>query len=55
MHYPPSFYVTHYDGGIVIYPHIYADSIVPRKLYNGIIGCDREDKDRRAVLNLNDG
>ena len=54
MHYPPSFYVTHYHGGIVVYPHVHADGMVSRKLYDRIIRHDREDKDRLTVLNFND-
>ena len=55
MRYPPGFRVTHHDGGVVIDAHIHADSIVARKLHNRVIGDDREDKDRLAIMNLNDG
>ena len=54
MHYPPSFYVTHYDGGVVVDSHVYADGIVARKLDDRVICYDGENKNRCAVLNLNE-
>ena len=55
MHYPPGFHVTHHDSGVVVYPHVYADSIVPRKLDDRVVCDDGENKNRRAVLDFNDG
>ena len=55
MHYPPSRNLAHYDGGVVVDPNVYADNMALGKLHNRVIRHDREDKDRLAVLNFNDG
>ena len=54
MGYPPGFRIAYHDSGVIVDPHIHADSIVPRKLDNRVIGDDREDENRLAALNLNE-
>ena len=54
IHYATRLGIAYNDGGVVVDPHVHADSIVSRKLHNRIIGYHGENKNGPTVLNLDD-
>ena len=46
--------VANHDSGVIIDAHVYTNSVVTRKLDDRVIGHDRENKNRCAVLNLHE-
>ena len=52
--YSPGLNLAHHDGSVAVDSYIYADGIVARKLYDRVIGNDRENENWQAILDLNE-